>query len=122
MAESFAGYRITNPTTKAAPLLYTSRGLRATGVISNRPCNLVVLAGYNPGTEALFLQLHESEPRTGAVPAWMVAVPKRGSFSWVPAQGGRVFSRLHFAISSTPDTYTPAAVGFWLDAEGSTLG
>lgn len=121
MPESFNGYRLTSPTNKAAPFLYSSKGVKSAGRISETPINVLVLQGLNAGAADRVLQLFEEPPKAGMVPAWIVAVPKNGSFSWVPAQGGRVFSRLYFGVSSTPGTYTKTTDGFWLDAEGVLL-
>lgn len=121
MPESFNGYRLTNPTTKTAPFIYSSASLRVYGTIYPRRCNLLVLTGINGGDETRIVQLFESEPRIGMAPVWIVSVPRRGSFSWVPAQNGRVFNRLYFGVSTQPASYQPSSVGFWIDAEGTGL-
>lgn len=121
MPESYDGFRLTNPTVKAIPFLYSSKGVRTHAAIRGDRCNLLVLSGLNTGATDVVFQLFEEPPVAGSVPVWVVGVPKRGQFSWVPAQGGRVFQRLYFAVSSTPATYTPVTEGFWVDAEGVLL-
>ena len=121
MPESYDGFRLTTPTVKAIPFLYSSKGVRTHGTIRSDRCNLIVLSGLNTGSNDVVFQLFEEPPTAGSVPAWVVGVPKRGQFSWVPAQGGRVFQRLYYGVSSTAGTYTPVGEGFWVDAEGVQL-
>jgi len=123
MPESYSSYRSRSPQVAAVPFVYTSHGIRSSGQIQTKTCNLITLSGLNhTGTDAV-LQLFEQFPVMGSVPVWVVAVPKGQSFHWVPALGGRVFSpRLYYAISSDVSTYTPVGSGgFWLDAEGQAL-
>jgi len=118
MPESYDGFRLTMPTVKAVPFLYSSKGARTHGTIRSDRCNLIMLSGLSVGDVDVVFQLFEEPPAAGNVPAWVVGVPKRAQFSWVPAQGGRVFQRLYYGVSSTVETYTPVNGGFWVDAEG----
>lgn len=121
MPESFNGYRIKFPTARTQPFVYSSQGARASGAIKDAKLNLITMSGHNTSGNDRVFQLFEEPPRAGLVPSWVVAVPAKGQFSWTPAQGGRVFDRLYFGVSSTIEKYTATTDTFWIDLEAVLL-
>lgn len=118
MAEVFEAYRQRNQTRKFTPFVYTSAGLKTNGLVQAARCNVVVLTAINPSRVNRYFQLHEQSPVAGSIPSFQTTAPAGGQISWNPSQGGRVFERLFFAVSSTAGEYTPCEEGFWVDVEG----
>jgi hypothetical protein len=121
MSETYEGFRQDDPTVKGTPFVYSSEELKALGGIRTKQCNLTLLYGLNGAANDLYFQLFESAPSSGDVPEIVIAVPRGANFSWTPSQGGRVFTKLYFAVSTTLETYTATSDGFWVTAEGIEL-
>lgn len=121
MSITLEGFRLSNPTIKAIPFVYSSEELRALAAISTSRIVLTSIFGINPSVTNLFFQLFESNPGSGDVPDFVISASAGAQFFWSPGQGGRVYEKLYWAVSSTLATYTASATAFWVDAEGASL-
>lgn len=122
--DTYLGYIRTNPTAPAfTPVIYTSAALRASHVVANNPknrFNLTLATGFNGTATDRFLQFFETAavPGAGSIPQYVMPIPARALFSWAPSQGGRVFTKLCYAVSTTAATYTVSGDTVWIDIEG----
>ncbi len=125
--QTYLGYLGANPTSKAfTPLIYSSQALRVSGVVSAIKSNRTILTlatGFNSSANDRFLMFFEAAavPGNGAVPSYVMPVPGKALFSWAPSQGGRVFDKLCFAVSTTAGTLTISTDTVWMDIEGGSL-
>ena len=85
---------------------------------------LTQVGGYNDsGSDAYLLLINSVTPLAGGENAVQsFKVPAGASFSWEPADGGLTSNFFNlactWAVSSTPNTYTAAALDFWVYAQG----
>lgn len=85
---------------------------------------LTQVGGYNDsGTDAYLLLINSVLPFAGGENAVQsFKVPAGASFGWEPADGGLISNYFNLAcswgVSSTPNTYTAAALDFWVFAQG----
>lgn len=125
--QTYLGYITANPTSKPfTPTIYTSHGLKASEVVtagSTKKFNLTLATGHSANASDLIIMFFESQaaPSAGEIPAYEMPLPARALFSWAPSQGGRVFDKLFWAVSSTAGTYTASALTAWMDIEGGIL-
>lgn len=104
---------------------YSSQALLTEDLVIFGASVLYLLTGHNPGADAFLLIFDDgSAPplAPGTVPDQSFPIPSGAEFSWCPSQGGRRFTNgINYAVSSTPATLTPAAIGVWVDVEGREL-
>lgn len=94
------------------------------GTISAQPCTIALVTGFNnaAGPLAYFMLFNlNALPVLGAVPVQTLLVPAGANFSYAPSALAAPFTvGCVWAISSTSNTYTAAAITFKVHAEGNT--
>lgn len=125
--QTYLEYLSNNPGSKPfKPLVYSSEGLKSRQVVTTAKAkffNITLATGHSANGSDLYIMFFESQtlPANGATPAYEMPLPARALFSWAPSQGGRVFNKLFWAVSSSAGTFTASALTAWMDIEGAML-
>lgn len=125
--QTYLGFIADNPSSPPfKSTIYSSQALKANDVVSKptaKKFNLTLATGHSANGSDLYLMFFElpSVPSNGAIPAYEMPLPARALFSWAPSQGGRVFNKLCYAVSSTAGSYTASGSTLWMDIEGGML-
>lgn len=125
--QTYLQYLVNNPGSRPfEPVIHSSQALVASGIVAKPPIkffNVTLATGHSGSASDLYIMFFETAavPGAGAVPAYEMPMPARALFSWAPSQGGRVFTALTYAVSSTAGTFTASAQTCWMDIEGGKL-